>query len=325
MILHRAVFPVAGYGTRFLPATKAIPKELLPIVDKPAVQYVVEEAVAAGVETAIFVTAEGKSAIEDHFDRNLRLESFLAERGKTDLLEIVRRVGSMVRVVAVRQKEALGLGHAVLQAAPVLGDEPFAVLLGDDIIVGDTPAVARLAEIHERTNAPVIAVMEVPRDDIRHYGCVAGDPAGEGVWQVRDLVEKPAPERAPSNLAIIGRYVLTPAVLGVLAETPPDRGGEIQLTEGLRRVAATMPATKPTTCARRSRSGCDTPNSARRCARRSRTCWNGSAPERSLSQWLAAALVGSDSDFVALVSDSAGLDSDLASPAFDAAPSPSFC
>jgi len=235
MNLRRAVFPVAGYGTRFLPASKAIPKELLPIVDKPAVQYVVEEAVAAGVETAIFVTAEGKSAIEDHFDRNLRLEAFLAERGKNDLLEVVRQVGSMVQVVAVRQKEALGLGHAVLQAAPVLGDEPFAVLLGDDIIVGQPPAIARLAELGGKTGAPVIAVMEVTREEIRHYGCVAGDPVEPGVWRVRELVEKPLPEKAPSNLAIIGRYVLTPAVLRALAATPPDRAGEIQLTEGLRR------------------------------------------------------------------------------------------
>jgi UTP--glucose-1-phosphate uridylyltransferase len=235
MNLRRAVFPVAGYGTRFLPASKAIPKELLPIVDKPAVQYVVEEAVAAGVQTAIFVTAEGKSAIEDHFDRNLRLEAFLAERGKHDLLEVVRQVGTMVQVVAVRQKEALGLGHAVLQAAPVLGDEPFAVLLGDDIIVGQPPAIARLAELGRQTGAPVIAVMEVAREEIRHYGCVAGDPVEPGVWRVRELVEKPPPEKAPSNLAIIGRYVLTPAVLRALAATPPDRAGEIQLTEGLRR------------------------------------------------------------------------------------------
>jgi len=241
MILHRAVFPVAGFGTRFLPASKAIPKELLPIVDKPAVQYVVEEAVAAGVSTAIFVTAEGKSAIEDHFDRNLRLEAFLAERGKTDLLEVVRQVGSMVQVVAVRQKEALGLGHAVLQAAPVLGDEPFAVLLGDDIIVGDTPAISRLAEIHASTGAPVIAVMEVPRDDIQHYGCISGEPVGDGVWRVLDLVEKPAPAQAPSNLAIIGRYVLTPAVLEALAATGRDSSGEIQLTEGLRRSLAGGP------------------------------------------------------------------------------------
>jgi UTP--glucose-1-phosphate uridylyltransferase len=241
MNLRRAVFPVAGYGTRFLPASKAIPKELLPIVDKPAVQYVVEEAVAAGVETAIFVTAEGKSAIEDHFDRNLRLETFLAERGKRDLLDVVRHVGTMVQVVAVRQKEALGLGHAVLQAAPVLGDEPFAVLLGDDIIIGEPPAIARLAELGRQTGAPVIAVMEVPREEIRHYGCVAGDPVEPGVWRVRGLVEKPQPESAPSNLAIIGRYVLTPAVLRVLAATPPDRAGEIQLTEGLRRSLADGP------------------------------------------------------------------------------------
>ena len=235
MNLRRAVFPVAGYGTRFLPASKAIPKELLPIVDKPAVQYVVEEAVAAGVESAIFVTAEGKSAIEDHFDRNLRLERFLEERGKNDLLEVVRQVGAMVQVVAVRQKEALGLGHAVLQAAPVLGDEPFAVLLGDDIILGQPPAIGRLAELARSTGAPVIAVMEVPREEIRHYGCVAGEEVSPGVWRVRELVEKPDPAGAPSNLAIIGRYVLTPSVLRALAATPPDAGGEIQLTEGLRR------------------------------------------------------------------------------------------
>jgi UTP--glucose-1-phosphate uridylyltransferase len=241
MNLRRAVFPVAGYGTRFLPASKAIPKELLPIVDKPAVQYVVEEAVAAGVQTAIFVTAEGKSPIEDHFDRNLRLEAFLAERGKLDLLDTVRRVGSMVQVVAVRQKEALGLGHAVLQAAPVLGEEPFAVLLGDDIIVGDPPAIGRLADLAHETGAPVIAVMEVPRDEIRHYGCIAGDLVQPGVWRVRDLVEKPEPAKAPSSLAIIGRYVLTHAVLQTLAATPPDRAGEIQLTEGLRRSLAAGP------------------------------------------------------------------------------------
>ncbi len=241
MNLRRAVFPVAGYGTRFLPASKAIPKELLPIVDKPAVQYVVEEAVAAGVQTAIFVTAEGKSAIEDHFDRNLRLEAFLADRGKQDLLDSVRQVGNMVQVVAVRQKEALGLGHAVLQAAPVLGDEPFAVLLGDDIIVGHPPAIAHLAAIARETGAPVIAVMEVPPQDIRHYGCVAGDPVRPGVWRVRELIEKPDPAEAPSNLAIIGRYVLTPGVLRALAATPPDRAGEIQLTEGLRRALVDGP------------------------------------------------------------------------------------
>ena len=234
-MLRRAVFPVAGFGTRFLPASKAIPKELLPLVDKPALQYVVEEAVAAGFDTAVFVTAEGKSAIEDHFDRSLRLESFLAARGKSELLDSVRRVGSLVNVVAVRQKEALGLGHAVLQAAPALGSEPFAVLLGDDVIVGSPPAIARLGELHAEKGAPVIAVMEVPRDQIRHYGCIAGEPVSEGVWRVRDLVEKPSPDKAPSNLAIIGRYVLTPAVLEALAATPPDGAGEIQLTEGLRR------------------------------------------------------------------------------------------
>jgi len=240
-MLRRAVFPVAGFGTRFLPASKAIPKELLPLVDKPSLQYVVEEAVAAGFRTAVFVTAEGKSAIEDHFDRSLRLEAFLAERGKLDLLEEVRRVGSLVDVVAVRQKVALGLGHAVLQAAPVLGDEPFAVLLGDDVIVGEEPAIGHLARIHAETGAPVVAVMEVAKEDIRHYGCIAAEPVGDGVFRVHDLVEKPRPEEAPSNLAIIGRYVLTNAVLRTLADTPPDRGGEIQLTEGLRRSLANGP------------------------------------------------------------------------------------
>jgi UTP--glucose-1-phosphate uridylyltransferase len=187
------------------------------------------------------VTAEGKSAIEDHFDRSLRLESFLAERGKLELLDSVRRVGTLIDVVAVRQKEALGLGHAVLQAAPVLGDEAFAVLLGDDVIVGAEPAIGRLAALHEQTGASVIAVMEVARNDIRHYGCIAGAPVGDGVWRVRDLVEKPDPKDAPSNLAIIGRYVLTPGVLRTLEATPPDRGGEIQLTEGLRRSLPSEP------------------------------------------------------------------------------------
>lgn len=240
-MLRRAVFPVAGFGTRFLPASKAIPKELLPLVDKPSLQYVVEEAVAAGCRTAVFVTAEGKSAIEDHFDRSLRLEAFLAERGKDKLLDSVRRVGSLIEVVAVRQKVALGLGHAVLQAAPVLGDEPFAVLLGDDVIVGEEPAIGRLGRLHEETAAPVIAVMEVAPPEIRHYGCIAGEPVAEGVWRVHDLVEKPDPAEAPSNLAIIGRYVLTPQVLRALASTPADRGGEIQLTEGLRRCLADGP------------------------------------------------------------------------------------
>ena len=239
--IHRAVFPVAGFGTRFLPASKSIPKELIPIVDKPAVQYVVEEAVAAGFKTAVFVTAEGKSALEDHFDRNLRLEAFLAERGKQDLLDAVRRVGDMIRVVAVRQKEALGLGHAVLQAADVLAGEPFAVLLGDDLIVGHPPAISRLVDLHYETGAPIIAVMEVGRDEIRHYGCVAGREEAPGVWRVEDLVEKPDPTVAPSNLAIIGRYVLTPTVLQMLAETGADRAGEIQLTEGLRRSLAKGP------------------------------------------------------------------------------------
>ncbi len=240
-MLTRAVFPVAGFGTRFLPASKAIPKELIPLVDKPALQYVVEEAVAAGFRTAIFVTAEGKSAIEDHFDRNLRLEAFLAEREKTDLLATVQAVGELVEVVAVRQKQALGLGHAVLQAGSVLGNEPFAVLLGDDVIVGEPPAIERLVEVHRQTSASVVAVMEVPAEEISRYGCVAAEPVGDGVFRVHELVEKPSPEKAPSRMAIIGRYILTPTVLRQLRQTPPDGSGEIQLTEGLRRTLAEEP------------------------------------------------------------------------------------
>jgi UTP--glucose-1-phosphate uridylyltransferase len=240
-VLSRAVFPVAGFGTRFLPASKAIPKELIPLVDKPALQYVVEEAVAAGFTTAIFVTAEGKSAIEDHFDRNLRLEAFLEERGKEDLLATVRAVGQLVDVVAVRQKQALGLGHAVLQAASVLGAEPFAVLLGDDVIVGSSPAIGQLAEVHKSTGASVLAVMEVPQEEISRYGCVAAEPVGNGVFRVQRLVEKPRPEQAPSPLAVIGRYILTPRVLEELRNTPPDPSGEIQLTEGLQRTLAHEP------------------------------------------------------------------------------------
>ncbi|MCX7895629.1 MAG: UTP--glucose-1-phosphate uridylyltransferase [Thermoanaerobaculum sp.] len=241
MKLKRAVFPVAGFGTRFLPASKAIPKELIPLVDKPALQYVVEEAVAAGFTTAIFVTAEGKAAIEDHFDRNLRLEAFLASKGKEDLLRTVQQVGSLVEVVAVRQKQALGLGHAVLQAASLLGQEPFAVLLGDDVIVADRPAIGHLAQVHRETSASVVAVMEVPQEEISRYGCVAAQPLGGGVFRVLDLVEKPAPHQAPSRLAIIGRYILTPAVLDELRGTPPDPSGEIQLTEGLRRTLRREP------------------------------------------------------------------------------------
>lgn len=241
MKLTRAVFPVAGFGTRFLPASKAIPKELIPLVDKPALQYVVEEAVGAGFTTAIFVTAEGKSAIEDHFDRSLRLEAFLAERGKDDLLAAVQRVGELVEVVAVRQKQALGLGHAVLQAASLLANEPFSVLLGDDVIVGEPPAISRLVEVHRQTGASVIALMEVPEEEISHYGCAAVEPFSDGIFRIRDLVEKPHPSQAPSRMAVIGRYILTPTVLEELRQTPPDASGEIQLTEGLRRTLTREP------------------------------------------------------------------------------------
>ena len=234
--VRKAVFPAAGLGTRFLPATKAQPKEMLPLVDKPIIQYVIEEAVAAGLTNIIIVTGRGKNAIEDHFDVSYELERLLQERGKTDLLDQVRAVSNMINVSYVRQGEALGLGHAVLVARDLVGNEPFAVMLGDDIIDSVIPCMKQMVEVFERMQGPVIAVHRVPRSEISAYGVIDGEwqDREERVYRIRDLVEKPRAEDAPSDLAIIGRYILTSDIFDALAATPRDAAGEIQLTNVLR-------------------------------------------------------------------------------------------
>ena len=229
-----AVFPVAGLGTRFLPATKAIPKEMLPVVDKPLVQHVAEEARSAGIEQVIFVTASGKSAIEDHFDASPELEQTLQARGKRELLEQVRAASDLIGVSSVRQHKALGLGHAVLQAKRAVGDRPFAVMLVDDIVDAEEPCIGQMMRVYARRGNPVIALQRVARSETRQYGMVAAQPVEDRVVGITDMVEKPAPEKAPSDLAIIGRYILPPEIFGILESTPPDVAGEIQLTSGLR-------------------------------------------------------------------------------------------
>jgi UTP--glucose-1-phosphate uridylyltransferase len=238
--VRKAVFPAAGLGTRFLPATKSQPKEMLPLVDKPIIQYGVEEALESGVENIIIVTGRGKSAIEDHFDVSFELENLLQARGKTRELELVRHVSDLIHVSYIRQKEALGLGHAVLVTKELVAEEPFAVVLADDVIVSGAPCLRQLLDVYERVGASVLAVMEVPEENISAYGVIAGE--GEGrLYRVRDMVEKPAPDKAPSRLAIIGRYVLTPGIFAALADTEPGRLGEIQLTDGIRRLLQSEP------------------------------------------------------------------------------------
>src|SRR3954454_11300940 len=242
--VRKAVFPAAGLGTRFLPATKAQPKEMLPLVDKPIIQYGVEEAVASGIDNILLVTGRGKNAIEDHFDVSIELESFLEARGKRDLLDQVRKISNLINFAYVRQGEPLGLGHAVLVARELVGNEPFAVILGDDVIDADPPAMKQLIDVFHQVNGPVLAVERVPHDEISSYGVIVPDPSarlGEGIFQVRDLVEKPPKDEAPSDLAIIGRYVLTPDIFPALAKTKSDRTGEIQLTNGLRELLKTRP------------------------------------------------------------------------------------
>ena len=243
-IVRKAVFPAAGLGTRFLPATKAQPKEMLPLVDKPIIQYGVEEALAAGVDNIILVTGRGKNAIEDHFDVSVELETFLEARGKREQLDEVRKISSLINFAYVRQGEPLGLGHAVLVTRELVGNEPFAVILGDDVIDADPPAIKQLIDVFARVNGPVIAVERVPREDISSYGVIAIEPStdlGPGVYKVRDLVEKPPREEAPSDLAIIGRYILTPDIFPALAATKSDKTGEIQLTNGLRELLKSRP------------------------------------------------------------------------------------
>ena len=236
-----AVFPAAGLGTRFLPATKAQPKEMMPLVDRPLIQYVVEEARDAGIERIVIVTGRGKSAIEDHFDRTPELESLLQERGKDKLLEEVRQLSELMPVSYVRQKQALGLGHAVLQARDLVGRESFAVMLGDDIVDADEPCIGQMIRLYEQRGNPVIALQEVPQAETRQYGIVAGKRSGDRIVEISGMVEKPAPEKAPSNLAIIGRYLLPPEIFDILDETRSDVGGEIQLTSGLQTLLARRP------------------------------------------------------------------------------------
>jgi UTP--glucose-1-phosphate uridylyltransferase len=239
--VRKAIFPAAGLGTRFLPATKAQPKEMLPLVDKPIIQYGVEEAVRSGVETFILVTGRGKNAIEDHFDVSVELESFLETRGKRDQLDEIRKISSLINVAYVRQGEPLGLGHAVLVTRDLVGDEPFAVILADDVIDADPPALAQMIRVYEEVQGPVILVERVPKSEVSSYGVIAAEPVRPGVYRITDLVEKPPVEQAPSDLAIIGRYILTPDIFEALEETAHDRVGEIQLTNGLKRLLAKRP------------------------------------------------------------------------------------
>jgi UTP--glucose-1-phosphate uridylyltransferase len=233
MKVRKAVIPVAGLGTRFLPATKTVPKELLPIVDIPSIQYVVQEAVDAGIQEIIFVTGRGKDSIEDHFDEAPELEQVLAERGQTELVEKLRRLKDMTEVVSVRQKKPLGLGHAVLCSRDLVGDEPFAVMLADDLIDSDTPCIKQLLAIFEEKKESVIALMEVPTEEVHQYGVIKGQEIEKRLYQIQATVEKPSAKEAPSRMAIIGRYILRPEIFSILQEQPPGRGGEIQLTDGL--------------------------------------------------------------------------------------------
>ena len=242
--VRTAVFPAAGLGTRFLPATKAQPKEMLVLVDKPVIQYGVEEAVASGINNIVIVTGRGKNAIEDHFDRAVELESFLEQRGKKEQLEEIRKITRLINVSYVRQGEPLGLGHAVLVAKNLVNGEPFAVVLGDDVIDATPPALKQMVDVFERVDGPVIAVERVPQEDVSSYGIVAIDESvdlGRGVYRIKSLVEKPRRDEAPSNLAIIGRYILTPDIFPALEATKSDRTGEIQLTNGLRELQTKRP------------------------------------------------------------------------------------
>lgn len=244
--VRKAVFPAAGLGTRFLPATKAQPKEMLPLVDKPLIQYGVEEAIHSGVQDIIIVTGRGKSSIEDHFDVSFELEQLLESKGKSDLLSMVRSVSDMIDVAYIRQKEALGLGHAVLRAKDLVGDEPFAVVLSDDVVYSEIPCIRQLLDIHEFYSAPVLALMEVPKDQISAYGVVDAEPVPhngtEGrLFRIHNMVEKPKAADAPSNLAIIGRYILTGDIFKSIESIEPGSGGEIQLTDALKHTLRNRP------------------------------------------------------------------------------------
>jgi UTP--glucose-1-phosphate uridylyltransferase len=244
--VRKAVFPAAGLGTRFLPATKAQPKEMLPVVDKPLIQYGVEEAMHSGIQNIIIVTGRGKSSIEDHFDVSFELEQLLESKSKGEMLSMVRGISDMIDISYVRQKEALGLGHAVLRAKELVGKEPFAVILSDDIIASDTPCVRQLLDVYEYYGASVLALMEVPKDEISAYGVVDAELLSDNgrqnrLFRIRNMVEKPKPADAPSNLAIIGRYILTPEIFQCVESIQPGSGGEIQLTDALKYMLRNRP------------------------------------------------------------------------------------
>ncbi|TAK02734.1 MAG: UTP--glucose-1-phosphate uridylyltransferase GalU [Candidatus Manganitrophaceae bacterium] len=235
--ITKAVIPAAGLGTRFLPATKASPKEMLPLVDKPLIQYVVEEAVAAGIREIIIITGRGKRAIEDHFDISFELEETLRQNGKLELTESLRKISDMADFCYIRQRQALGLGHAILSAKNLIGDEAFAVLLGDDIIDHPTSALQQMIEVYQKNPAPVIGIQRVPKSEVRQYGIIDAEATVDGLYKINDLVEKPAPKEAPSNLAVIGRYILTPEIFELLEKTKPGKNNEIQLTDALKELA----------------------------------------------------------------------------------------
>jgi UTP--glucose-1-phosphate uridylyltransferase len=239
--VRKTVFPAAGLGTRFLPATKVVPKEMLPLVDKPIIQYGVEEAVASGATEVILVTSRGKGVMEDHFDDSVELETWLETRGKTDALDEIQQIARLAHVSSVRQGKPLGLGHAILVTRYLVGDEPFGVILPDDVIDADPPALAQMIKVYEEVRGPVVLVERVPHDRVSSYGIIAYEDIRPGVYRVTDLVEKPAADKAPSNLAIVGRYILTPDIFPALEATGRDRAGEIQLTSGLKRLLASRP------------------------------------------------------------------------------------
>jgi UTP--glucose-1-phosphate uridylyltransferase len=249
MNVKKAVIPAAGFGTRFLPATKVVPKELLPIVDKPTIQYIMEEAVAAGIDQVILITGREKGSIEDHFDTSVELEDHLKKKGREDLLKIVRDIAEMVTLVSVRQKEPLGLGHAILCAKRVIRNEPFAVLLGDDLIDARIPCIKQMIDVYERLRREwnlskglaLIAIQKVPKSETHLYGIIRGKKVADRVYRVEELVEKPERGKAPSNLAIIGRYILPPEILDILDQVPKDKRGEIQLTDGLKELGRSVP------------------------------------------------------------------------------------
>lgn len=241
MKVKKAVIPAAGFGTRFLPATKVVPKELLPIVDKPTIQYIMEEVASSGIEEVILITGREKGSIEDHFDTSTELENYLKKKGRDDLLQMVQRIAEMVTLVAVRQKEPLGLGHAVLCAKKIVGEEPFAVLLGDDLIDAKIPCIRQMMELYQRLDGAMIAIQKVPKSETHLYGIIKGKKIEDRLYRVEEMIEKPKQGEAPSNLAIIGRYILPPQIFEILEKTRPDQRGEIQLTDAIRELNQDLP------------------------------------------------------------------------------------